>query len=153
MNNMINDLIEYKGVSSYIPEGISSRKEFNLEEIVNLNDKYTVIDQIVKVSVNATCNNARVIKTPIGVSLDGDRLTGRKVLISSNFNIRIEYLSKENKIYSIKINKGIYISVIVDEGDLIRRNNIASIFIEDISGKLLNDNEILILIYGIFIVE
>ncbi|MGL5347271.1 MAG: hypothetical protein ACRDA3_07960 [Peptostreptococcaceae bacterium] len=155
MEEYRDDLVEYKGISDYIPEVLNSKKEINLEEIIKIPDKDIEIEEILKVSIAGECTDIRVIDTPIGVSIDGLRLTGKKAIVNISFAIRIEYISKQssNKIYTLKANKRMITSVILEKEEYIKRVNIASVFIEDILAKRMGKQDILLIIYGIIGVE
>lgn len=152
MNGYKNDLIEYKGVADYIPKSIKSKKEFSIEEIIIINKD---IEEVLKVSVNGVCEDTRKIKTPKAISIDGIRLTGRKLLVNSNFSIRIEYIESnfKNKVYLIKRKINYLTSIILEDEDAIKRKNIVTIFIEEILARKINDTDILVSIYGVIGVE
>lgn len=155
MNEYKSDLIDYKGVSDYIPNSIKSKKEFSIEEIIKIQDENKSIDEIVKVSVSGICEETRKIITPRAISIDGIKLTGSKLLVYSLFNIRVEYIDEsiKKRIYSIKKSINYPQSVILEEDAAIKRKNIATIFIEEILAKKINDSQILVAIYGIIGVE
>ena len=152
MNGYKKDLIEYKGVADYIPKSIKSKKEFSIEEIITINKD---IEEVLKVSVNGVCEDTRKIKTPKAISIDGIRLTGRKLLVNSNFSIRIEYIeiNFKNKVYLIKRKINYLTSIILEDEDAIKRKNIVTIFIEEILARKINDTDILVSIYGVIGVE
>lgn len=149
------DLIDYQGVSDYIPKDINSKQEFNIQEVIKIQDKGVFLDEIVKVYAKGRCNYIRKINTPIGVSIDGIKLTGKKALVNASFILRVEYISSNvnNKIYSSKINKEYFTSVILEEEEAIKRKNIATVFIEDILARKINSKEVLVVIYGFIGIE
>ncbi|MGL5416312.1 MAG: hypothetical protein ACRDAU_11680 [Clostridium sp.] len=149
------DLIDYQGVSDYIPEDINSRKEFNIQEVIEIGDKDIFLDEIIKVYVKGRCENIRRIATPQGTSIDGIKLTGRKAFVSSLFSLRVEYIASNfnNKIYSSKTSKNYFTSVILEEEEAMKRKNIATVFIEDIVARKISGKEVLIDIYGFIGIE
>lgn len=149
------DLIDYQGVSDYIPKDINSKQEFNIQEVIEIGEKDIFLDEIIKVYVKGRCENIRKITTPKGISIDGVKLTGKKALVSSSFILRIEYISSNfnNKIYSSKTTKNYFTSIILEEEEAIKRKNIATVFIEDILAKKINSKEVLIDVYGFIGIE
>lgn len=155
MNGYKSDLIEYKGVADYIPKSIKSKKDFGIEEVIKINDTNKNIEEILRVTVKGICEDIRKIETPRAVSVDGIRLTGKKLLVNSIFIIRIEYIDKKfkNKIYLIKTKTNYLTSVVLEEEEALKRKNIATIFIEEILAKKINDTDILVAVYGVIGVE
>lgn len=154
MSNYKSDLIEYKGVSDYFPTCIKSKKEFNIDELVIIdNDIY--ISEVVKVTVDWSCEKIKRIETPKGISIDGIRLTGYKLLVDLYFDIRIEFIEQNDssKVLSIKHDKFYLTSVILEEEEIDNRRNIATVFIENIISTILSEKEILIVISGVIGVE
>ncbi|MGG7178590.1 hypothetical protein ACQPU1_13395 [Clostridium paraputrificum] len=147
MRNLYKNLIEYSGISKYIPKGLNSYKEVDVESIIKVKKDNIKIKEIVKVSTLSNIMSTRVIKTPVCESLEGQRLTGEKYVIEGELSIRVDYLSKEevNRIYCLN-HKEFFSSSIILHKDLIGGSTlIPSIFIETINGELLSEGEVLVI--------
>lgn len=155
MSDIYENLIEYSGISEYIPQYINCYKELNLESTVNTPSYRPNIKEIIKVSAAARINSSRIILTPIGKSLEGQELTGKKYIIEGEANIRVDYLSdnEDNKVYCIH-HKENFSSGIVLHKDIINSNGLVpSIFIEGINAELLSNKQVFVIITILSVVE
>lgn len=95
MASIIKNLIEYSGLAEELPhlENPSNFKQFILQENLILPEAKPDIEQIVKVVAEVTITNTRVIKTPKATSLEGQRLTGFKLIVEGELKQKIEYVA------------------------------------------------------------
>jgi hypothetical protein len=100
MASIVKNLIEYVGISSpcQLPDlnpACAAFKEFTVEENLTIPVAKPDIEQIVRVMAEATITSTKVIKTPIGCSVEGQILTGWKVIVEGVINQKIEYVADE----------------------------------------------------------
>lgn len=93
MTSIVKDLIEYIGISDNIPDDSSVFKQINVEKTHCLPPVKPDIEQIVKVISKLVIKSTKVIKTPSGISLEGQKLTGFKVVIEGELKQKIQYVA------------------------------------------------------------
>ncbi|MGL4450223.1 MAG: hypothetical protein ACRCTZ_03395 [Sarcina sp.] len=148
-----NNLIEYVGLSKNLPNSFKifkkSSESFNIKiPITKLPIKY-----INKIVVNISILETKLINTGIGKSLEGLFLTGKKLLCYGYINYKIYYISiHENQNIQIFNAKQQFVKSVIVPNNL-EKNSIlpTSIFIDDITCILLNENELLV--YTSFIIS
>ncbi|AOR24031.1 SPOCS domain-containing protein [Clostridium taeniosporum] len=147
MINIYENLIEYSGVSEYIPKDISCYKEFNLESVINLSFDRPKMKEIIKTSIKPKINSTRIINTPTGKSLEGQELTGKKYIIEGQVNIRIDYLSEteDNKVHCTRYKQNFSSGIILHRNIVNNSILIPSIFIEQINAELLSNEQALVI--------
>lgn len=94
MAPVMRDLIQYEGI-----EGCNytngSFKQTNVDNTFCVPVVKPDIEQIVKVWGNAEIYKYRIIKTPVGESLEGQLLTGYKLIIMGQIKMKYEYVALE----------------------------------------------------------
>lgn len=102
MKRVLKELIEYNGIESSIYEKLINFKQFNIDNIFHLPEEKPDLEQIIKVWTNYEINEYTAIKTPIGMSCEGQILTGNKVFITGDLKIKVEYVSDKycNSVHS-----------------------------------------------------
>ncbi|WP_461204785.1 DUF3794 domain-containing protein [Clostridium sp. DL1XJH146] len=98
MGSIVKNLIEYDGLADFIPEfseNIAPIKEFNVQETLDIPSAKPDIEQIVKIKSELVITNTKVIKTPVGVSLDEQILTGWKVIVEGELRQTVQYVADE----------------------------------------------------------
>lgn len=93
MSNFVRDLIQYVGISDDIPKNSNVFKQINAEEVFCLPDAKPDIEQIVRVSGELNIKSTKIIKTPKGVSLEGQSVTGWKLVIEGSVTLKIQYVA------------------------------------------------------------
>ncbi|GAB6137923.1 DUF3794 domain-containing protein [Halanaerobaculum tunisiense] len=68
--------------------------QITVEENLTIPEQKPDIEQIMKVIIEGTVTNLRLVRTPIGVSLDGTVLTGWKVVVEGQLNQKIVYVAE-----------------------------------------------------------
>lgn len=130
----MSDLIEYKGVAECLPLEIDSFTQIIVDGGTGLSIEMPDIGSVIKVSTDAKISNTRIIKTPIGISLDGIRLTGYKLILEGETKSKVQYVADEldDSVYTI-ISRIPFISYIVmPEGFSPSCRIATSVFVEDI---------------------
>lgn len=151
---MVIDGVDYIGVDERLPTDIKYFKEELISTVFKKNSENTDIHSIVSVSVDCSIKSLKIINTPMRVSNDGQRLSGKKLLVEISLNYRIKYISNSKKqyIYILKpvINKVFYIVVpkeIENQKieDLLRRRKIGvNSYVEDLYVHKIDKNNIYI---------
>lgn len=95
MADFVRALIQYVGISDHIPERSDVFKQLNVEQTFCLPIAKPDIEQIVKVISELKVTSTKVIKTPKGVSLEGQALTGWKLVIEGVVTQKIQYVADE----------------------------------------------------------
>lgn len=95
MKSIQRELISYNGISSCDYNDIPNFKQFNTDYVFCIPDVKPDIEQITKVWVDACVVDSEVIKTPVGTSLEGQNITGYKLLVCGDMNLKIEYVACE----------------------------------------------------------
>ena len=93
MANVVRDLIEYKGIANCIPQSPRVFKEIHVEEMFEIPEQKPNIEQIIKVEVNPRIKSVKLIKTVKGISMEGQKLTGLKLIVEGELKQRIQYVA------------------------------------------------------------
>src|SRR5680860_667806 len=96
--SILKDLIEYEGTAQQLPqflEPLAAIKEFNVQEVLDIPPAKPDIELILKVKSELVILSTKVIKTPIGQSLEKQTLTGWKVIIEGELKQVIRYVADE----------------------------------------------------------
>lgn len=155
MNLLVRDGISYSGISDYIPNEITSFEQRNTDKVITINQKLPNIDDILKVSISKELENSNVAKTATGVSLEGQSLSGYKLLTEGKFVVRIDYCSESNNgcIYTFK--EVIYFNnattIPKDKGQGSRV--VEDVYIEDIYVEKISERDLIVNISFIFAIE
>lgn len=101
MASIVNNLIEYVGIadpaqfdSNSFP-AIASFKQLTVQENLTIPAAKPDIEQIIRVMAETTITSTKIIKTPTGTSKEGQKLTGRKIIIEGMLHQKIEYVADE----------------------------------------------------------
>jgi hypothetical protein len=97
MAEVLRNLIQYVGISDNIPESSTVFKQLNVEENYCLPAAKPNIEQIVKVISDLKIISTRIIKTPVGKSLEGQLLTGWKLVVEGVIHQKLQYVADEPK--------------------------------------------------------
>lgn len=92
---IVKNLIVYDGISDFKPENSNVFKQLDVEGNFCLPDAKPDIEQIVKVISEIKIKSTKVIKTPKGTSLEGQILTGWKLVIEGSIAQKIQYVADE----------------------------------------------------------
>jgi hypothetical protein len=95
MSSFVNNLIEYAGIADVLPTTPTAFKQFNVQENVCLPCEKPDIEQISKVMAEVVITSTRVIKTPKAESLEGQVLTGWKLIVEGEVRQKVEYVADE----------------------------------------------------------
>lgn len=142
MGNYVSQFIEYAGIADEFPCHPTAFKQFSVQETVCLPEAKPDIEQIIKVMAEVVIISTRVIKTPGTaenpiVSLEGQRLTGRKLIVEGEVRQKIEYVADEpaQAVYVEHTNIPFSNYIVLGENYIPGCNLIVTGYIEDIFAK------------------
>ncbi len=151
---MISNLIDYIGIDKDLPKGIKYFKEELFSNVISNSNLSKPIENIISASVDCNINSVKLINTQVRTSNEGQKLTGKKLLVEINILYRIKYLSdsKEKYLYILKerSTKVMYIVLpkTIDDckiEDLVRRGKIkVECYVEDLYVDKRKDNSVYI---------
>jgi len=98
MASIVKGLIEYDGIADFLPEfqeNYAPIKEFNVQETLDIPAAKPDIEQIIKVKSELIITSTKVIKTPVAISLDEQKLTGWKVIVEGELKQTVQYVALE----------------------------------------------------------
>lgn len=93
MAKVTKDLVEYYGISTFKDETQKNFKQMNVDYTFCIPKEKPNIDQLLKVWAETTILSSILLKTPVGTSLEGQVVTGYKLLVTGEINIKIEYIA------------------------------------------------------------
>lgn len=155
MYSKIKNLVEYYGIADELPilDNPSCFKQFCLHDNLMLPETKPDMLQIIKVVSQISILNTRVIRTPKATSLEGQRLTGFKLLIDGTINQKVEYVGSTptQEIYAVHFNIPFCTYIILPENFKTASSLNVTGYIEDITADVcdrrsLFQNAILLLI-------
>ncbi len=97
MGKKIRDLIEYNNINEYCVKNLENFKQTNVDYVFCIPNQKPDIEQIVKVWANPFIECEKLVKTPVGTSLEGQRITGYKYLIEGYITLKVEYVALETE--------------------------------------------------------
>lgn len=95
MASIERGLIEYNGIDVCRKNNLKNFKQVNYESTFCVPGQKPDIEQIVKVYAKTSISKSEIVKTPVGKSLEGQEVTGYKLLISGDINYKIQYVANE----------------------------------------------------------
>ena len=93
MGKIIRNLIEYNGINSCSYGSLKDFTQMNVDYQFCVPSQKPDIEQIVRVWAEGDIEHYEVVKTPIGISLEGEEATGFKLLIAGSINLKFEYVA------------------------------------------------------------
>lgn len=88
------ELVEYCGIDQYKGK-TKNFKQINKSSILEISKENLYIEQLFRTTAEAKIVYCKIVKTPIGESLEGQKLTGYKLLIVGDIKIKIQYVANE----------------------------------------------------------
>ncbi|WP_053956593.1 DUF3794 domain-containing protein [Inediibacterium massiliense] len=96
--NIVKNLIEYEGISDYIPNfssEIGAFQQLNVQESLDIPLQKPDIEQLLKIKSELSITSVKVIQTSIGVSLEEQTLTGWKAIVEGELRQTVQYVADE----------------------------------------------------------
>lgn len=100
MGKFIRNLIEYTGVEDCAGSKCGFYYDNNFKQ-TNVDVEFCVpcqkpdMEQIVRVNLDKKIIKYKIVNTPIGTSLEGQNITGSKLLVMGELNIKVVYVADE----------------------------------------------------------
>lgn len=95
MTTTTRNLIEYNGLNSCNHEDLSFFNQVIQDFTFCIPVQKPDIEQIVKVWAKVCILQHKIVKTPKGTSLEGQHLTGFKLMIEGDIQFKIQYVADE----------------------------------------------------------
>lgn len=95
MSSIVRDLVEYNGISNCVKSTLKNFRQINFESTFCVPNQKPDIEQIVKVYGETSIEKYEIIETPVGTSLEGQQLTGYKLLVCGDIKYKIQYVAAE----------------------------------------------------------
>lgn len=127
-------LIEYSKIDTCPTKSKSMFKQINLENTFCIPDQKPNIEQIDKVWVEGEIIDYEIVKTPVGESLEGQKLTGYKVLVCGEIKLKFQYTANETtqSVHTVHNCYPFCAYVVLDEKTNMRTRLYPSLLIEDV---------------------
>jgi len=96
--SILKDFIQYEGTAQQLPqftEPLAAIKELSVQEVLDIPPAKPDIELILKVKSEPVILSTKVIRTPIGQSLEKQTLTGWKLIIEGELRQVIQYVADE----------------------------------------------------------
>lgn len=94
MTSKIANMVEYTGINDRLPTTLSTFSQFSLTKEICIPDQKLDIERVVRVDTKIQIKACKIIKTPIATSLEGQILTGNKLVVTGIIKQIIIYISK-----------------------------------------------------------
>lgn len=94
MSSKMRDLIQYEGISS-IPACTTTQdyKQSNLQGILCVPVAKPDVEQVVRVWGKIDVQHYEIVATPVGTSVEGQQLTGCKMMIVGELSFKVQYVA------------------------------------------------------------
>lgn len=138
MKSVTRDLIEYSYDNMCLPLESHTFKQINVDTVESILDCKPDIEQILKVSSKIKVTYFKSIKTPIGKSLEGNVLTGRKLLVEGIIEQKVQYVAceKEQSIHFVNFSSPFFTYVVIPNTiPCCNDNFVVTAFFEDVTAK------------------
>lgn len=93
MGTIQRNLISYNGISTCPFSDLPYFKQLNIDYTFCIPKQKPDIEQVVRVWVDTSVVDTEVVKTLIGTSTEGQVLTGFKLLVCGDIDLKIEYVA------------------------------------------------------------
>lgn len=95
MSSVVRGLIEYNGIDTCVKNSIKNFRQVNFESTFCVPCQKPDIEQIIKVDAKTSILKYEIVETPVGVSLEGQEVTGYKLLICGDISYKVQYVADE----------------------------------------------------------
>lgn len=95
MSSVVRGLIEYNGIDTCIRNSMKNFRQVNFESTFCVPCQKPDMEQIVKVYAKTSISKYEIVETPVGISLEGQEVTGFKLLVSGDINYKVQYVANE----------------------------------------------------------
>lgn len=95
MATYMRELVEYHGINKCEYGKLPYFKQINKDFTFCIPVQKPNIEQMVKVWVKPNIVEQKIVITPVGTSLEGQRITGYKVMVMGDIVYKVEYVALE----------------------------------------------------------
>lgn len=95
MSTVVRGLIEYSGLDNCRKNNLKNFRQINYENTFSIPCQKPDMEQILKVHAETSVLKYAIVETPVGISLEGQEVTGYKLLVSGDIRYRIQYVANE----------------------------------------------------------
>ncbi|MCY6483166.1 DUF3794 domain-containing protein [Clostridium aestuarii] len=95
MASIVRNLIKFTGLADELPKKPLCFKQFNIGKTLRIPYTKPEVKQIIEVMTGIYIVNTKVIKTPTIKSVEGQNLTGFKLIVEGNLGCQIQYEADE----------------------------------------------------------
>lgn len=146
--------ISYSVPNTSILENIDVFNHKTINKIIKLNDLFLDIDEILSLNIGYTLDDNKIVKTGKGVSIEGEELTGIKLLSEGKFTVRIDYCGKNDGcIYTFRETIDFNNSLNIPHEWGYNKKINQHIYIEDVNCEKINEREVIVIINFIFAID
>lgn len=92
----IEKMIEYNGMSKNLPKNPTIFTQFTFNKVLCIPNQKPDIEKIVRLDTKIIINNYTIIKTPVATSLEGQTLTGCKLIVYGTIKQLVMYVADES---------------------------------------------------------
>lgn len=90
------DLIEYNGINTCpVKNNKTTFNQFNIEQEFCIPNQKPNIEQVTRMWAKGEIVDYEIVKTPVGTSIEGQTVTGYKVLVCGDLKLKVEYVACE----------------------------------------------------------
>ncbi|MCY6958955.1 hypothetical protein [Clostridium brassicae] len=149
MAKIMRNLVEYIGIADTLPTSPKYFKELTVQENLVIPMQKPDIEQLLGVMVEAEVISTRVVETEKGISDEGQKLSGCKLIIELKLHEKVKYVADEpTQSVHVAEYESQYKSVFIvvpceidgtDVCELVRRNKMSvNVYIEDIYAEMID---------------
>lgn len=140
MSTIQRNLILYDGISTCQIDNLPYFNQLNIDYKFCIPKQKPDIEQLIKVWVETDVIDTEVIKTPVGTSMEGQYLTGYKLLVCADMKLKVEYetCDKTQSVHTAHATIPFCGCVSLPENTNLNTIITATISVEDISSEKLN---------------
>lgn len=144
MASRVYDLIEVSGISDELPVNPIHFKQLSVQEVMSIPTVKPDVEQIVCVFAEIIIKYSNVIRTPRGTSVEGQKLTGYKLVVEGVIAQKVEYVADEptQSVHAAHFNMPFSTFIVLPATFVPGTPVEITGYIEDIFVKLLNKREI-----------
>ena len=95
MASKVFGLMEVSGLADTLPTCPVNFKQLSVQEVLTIPEAKPDVEQIVCVAAEVIIKSTSVIKTPAGISAEGQKLTGKKLIVEGVISQKVEYVADE----------------------------------------------------------
>lgn len=142
--NLINDLIEVIGIDEELPKYSRYFKQFQVQEVCNIPNEKPDIEKILRLIVSVEIIFTKIISTSKGISNEGQKLTGIKLLVRGKLIQKLEYIATgpQQAVHAAEFENPFSTYIVLDECILNNGTFEVTPYIEDIYIKQIDKRSV-----------